>query len=134
VSRGHLPDPLPRRHTHTHTYTYAPLSLSLSLSLSIYIYIYIQGLRPGEYRKEKDPLCSFESDKFSLKHTNSLTVCVCVCVRVCVCMYMAHTHTDMPVVRQGAYLAVNKLFVKLCALLLLPLQQLHLHPERARTV
>ena len=31
-----------------------------------------------------------------------------------------------------SYLAVNKLFVKLCALLLLALQQLNLHPERAR--
>ena len=47
-------------------------------------------------------------------------------------MYMAHTYTDRHVVLEVSYLAVNKLFVKLCALLLLALQQLNLHPERAR--
>jgi hypothetical protein len=48
-------------------------------------------------------------------------VCVCVCVCRFVCMYMAHTYTDRHVVLEVSYLAVNKLFVKLCALLLLAL-------------
>jgi hypothetical protein len=47
-------------------------------------------------------------------------------------MYLAHTYTDRHVVLEVSYLTVNKLFVKLCALLLLALQQLNLHPECAR--